>query len=65
MRFSLIVFFLASTAMKAAARPRRPTPEDIMEALAKRQATAADGEQIDAQLPSCLAWKIRMKTTPA
>jgi hypothetical protein len=52
MRFSLIACLLATTAMEAAARPRGPTPEDIMAALAKRQDTAADGEQIDAPQPA-------------
>jgi hypothetical protein len=47
MRFQLITYLLVATAMKAVARPRGPTSEDIMEALAKRQQTAADGDQID------------------
>ena len=54
MRFALITCLLAASAMKAVARPRGPTPEDIMEALARRQEpaeTAADGEEIDIEEP--------------
>jgi hypothetical protein len=54
MRFPLITCLLAASAMKAVARPRGPTPEDIMEALAKRQEAsevAADGEEIDIEEP--------------
>jgi hypothetical protein len=48
MRFPLIACLLASTALETMARP---TAEAIMQALAKRQEVAADGEQIDTQEP--------------
>ena len=48
MRFPLIACLLATTALESMARP---TAEAIMEALAKRQEVAADGEQIDTQEP--------------
>lgn len=47
MRFSLITCLLAANALEAVARPRMPTAEDILDAMAKRQVTAADGEQAD------------------
>lgn len=46
MRFPLVTYLLATAALKAVARP---TPEAILEALAKRQVAAADGEEIDAE----------------
>lgn len=55
MRFPLITCLLAASAMKAVARPRGPTPEDIMEALAKRQEASevgADGEEVDIEEPA-------------
>lgn len=51
MRFPLVVCLLASTALKAVARP---TAHDILEALARRQElseVAADGEEIDIEEP--------------
>jgi hypothetical protein len=49
MRFPLLACLLATTAIEAMARP---TAEAIMQALAKRQEVAADGEQIDTQEPA-------------
>ena len=49
MRFPLLACLLATTALESMARP---TAEAIMQALAKRQELAADGEQIDAQEPA-------------
>ena len=49
MRFPLLACLLATTALESMARP---TAEAIMQALAKRQEVAADGEQIDAQEPA-------------
>lgn len=48
MRFSLIACLLATAVIETTARP---TAESIMQALAKRQELAADGEQIDIQEP--------------
>ena len=49
MRFPLLACLLATTALESMARP---TAEAIMQAWAKRQELAADGEQIDAQEPA-------------
>jgi len=48
MRFPFLACLMATTVMEAMARP---TAEAIMQALAKRQEEAADGEQIDIQEP--------------
>jgi hypothetical protein len=48
MRFLLLACLLATNALESMARP---TAEAIMQALAKRQEVAADGEQIDVQEP--------------
>ena len=50
MRFSLVsLLAVALTTHTATAMPK---PHDIMEALARRQVQAADGEQIDQQEPA-------------